>query len=716
MIADLRGLYEEFVVYRNEDAPRLLHAFKAALAVVLSMLISMRLELRSPGTAMVSAVIVMLQQQSGMVIARGFYRTLGIICGSLAGLTLVGMFAQQPPLFLGGLAIWVGLFVAGSSYYKNYQSYGFVLSGYAACITTVPEWATPYDVVDNVIYTISEVMIGVATGGLISALIFPQKVVPALMKWRETALASLLSALRSAASGETSDEPVESYLKLIRESVAIEGLRTAAVFEDPAMRLRNDALVLLDETFLDAVTRIYAVNRARQITKDIDHDVKAETDALFDKLVTLAADVEEGGLQTMQRVDRLNNQLGVLEAWLRAHECSSTCGRQYSDAGARIVEMVGAEVYLAVSSLHDFCGACSIVFNPPKIQLTQPIVQAIAFMRSAPLRSSGITAIVSGLRAAISVSIVAAAWIASGWTNGYIAVVSAGITSGFFSLNPTPIPASWQNFTGCLFACMAGFILNFVVMPGLGDVTLLALCIGTVIFFGSYANTFPSIAGLGAGFNVYFCYALTPMNVAVYNPPAYLDRSFALLIGIGASAAAFSLVIPREGQWLARQTAARIRDILVHAATDDVDAEEPASVGVAMRDLIVRIVTVPNVSKAYRARTTTWAFGQLWIANTLSQLRRLADAHADALPPAWSDVQGEWLKAIGQLAQSGKTDAAEAAYRATERALQVLRTHSRQLSSEKAEALFEMRARLYSTRAALTDQLPVASAVKATAS
>lgn len=143
MIADLRGLYEEFIVYRNEDAPRLPHAFKAALAVVISMLVNMRFELRSPGAAMVSAVIVMPQQQSGMVIARGFYRTLGIICGSLAGLTLVGMFAQQPPLFLGGLAIWVGLFVGGSSYYKNYQSYGFVLSGYAACITTVPEWATP---------------------------------------------------------------------------------------------------------------------------------------------------------------------------------------------------------------------------------------------------------------------------------------------------------------------------------------------------------------------------------------------------------------------------------------------------------------------------------------------------------------------------------------------------------------------------------------------
>ncbi|HEY3598299.1 MAG TPA: FUSC family protein [Paraburkholderia sp.] len=36
---------------------------------------------------------------------------------------------------LGGLELWIGVFVAGSSCYRDFQSYGFVLSGYAARVT-----------------------------------------------------------------------------------------------------------------------------------------------------------------------------------------------------------------------------------------------------------------------------------------------------------------------------------------------------------------------------------------------------------------------------------------------------------------------------------------------------------------------------------------------------------------------------------------------------
>src|ERR1700754_2213822 len=200
VLSDLR---QGFAAYRNDEVPRLLHGLKTALAAVLCMLVCMRLELRAPGTAMVSAVIVMLHQQSGMVIARAFYRALGICFGGVAGLVLMCMFAQQPPLFLAGLALWVGLFVAGASYYRNFQSYGFVLSGYAASIVTVPEWSNPYDVATNVIYTVSEVLIGVASGSLISAIFLPQRVTPALAGWRQHALARLLQGLKLAALGNS---------------------------------------------------------------------------------------------------------------------------------------------------------------------------------------------------------------------------------------------------------------------------------------------------------------------------------------------------------------------------------------------------------------------------------------------------------------------------------------------------------------------------------
>ncbi|WP_162600643.1 FUSC family protein [Paraburkholderia sp. C35] len=716
MIATLRGLLKEAVVYRNDDLPRFLHAFKAALAVILSMLICMRLELRAPGTSMVSAVIVMLAQRSGMVIARAFYRTLGIACGSLAGLTLISLFAQQPPLFIAGLSIWVGLFVAGSSYYKNYQSYGFVLSGYAACITTVPEWPVPYDVVINLIYIVSEVMIGVAMGSLVSALVFPQKVVPALITWRESALGKLLPALRAAALGNSKDDPIDSYMKLIRESVSIEELRTAAVFEDPEMRLRNDALTMLDRTFLDTVTRLYALDRARHMTQHVGAEVQAEIDATFDLLAKAAATDDTGTQETANRLQALETQLSSIRDTLPERVAVQLSKVSPNDDNYRAIEMVGAEVYTATTSLREFCGACSIVLNPPKIQLSLPIIQAIAFMRNAPIRSSGLSALLSGLRAAIATGVVGAAWVASGWTNGYIAVVSAGITSGFFSLSPTPAAASWDAFVGCAIACVVGFFVNFMLMPGFGDVSLLALCFGILIFFSSYASTFPRFIAMGAGFSIYLCYLLTPTNVAVYDPPYLLDRGFGLLIGIGVAASAFSLVAPKEGEWLAKRYARRIEDVLSHAATDLIDVETSAQLGMSMRDLIVRIVTVPGVSQAYRENITKWAFGQLWIANALIHVRGWADSQANALPPAWEAAQREWLSAMEDVADKATSGAVATALAQTERVLDMLREHASPSSPGSSRALFEVRAGLYSTRAALIDQLPGVPSAPAVAS
>jgi uncharacterized membrane protein YccC len=701
MSTNVHDLRKGFVVYRTEEFPRLLHAFKAALAVIVSMLICMRLELRAPSTAMVSAVIVMLQQQSGMVIARAFYRGIGFCCGSLVGLTLIGLFAQQPVLFLAGLSLWVGFCVAGSSYYKNHQSYGFVLSGYVACITTLPEWQAPYDVVNNVIEVLSEVVIGVGTGSLVSALVFPQKVVPSLMKWRDAALSSLLSVLREAAQGGPTDESMERFLALVKESVSVEGLRIAAMFEDPDMRLHQEALLRIDRTFLNAVASIYAVFRARRINAGIEVVGRDKADEIFDRLVTMAASAEADSLRTTDGLDRLHHVLRATEDAL-----SSEAERFASEEERfRNMELGGAEVYLAVSSLREFCGACTIMFDPPRLQIMQSVVHTIAFMRNVAIRSSGTEAIASGLRAALAIGAVGAAWVLSGWTNGYSAVVSASITSGFFSISPTPVLASWQTFLGCLVACVVAFVVNFSLMPGFGDVTQLTLCFGMVMFFGSYLNAFPGYAALGAGINVYFCYVLTPTNLAVYNPPLLLDRGFSLLVGIGISAMAFSLVIPREREAMTQRYAARIRDLVRDAASEEVDAEDAAEIETTLRDLIVRMVTVPQLSKAYQEKTAKWAFGQLWIIDTLLEVRNLSESETNALPLAWNEAQRDWLHAIDEVAQRADRRAIEAALAATGRGLAILTTHIGHLSSSNGCSIFKVCARLYSTRAALTDQL-----------
>ncbi|RFU49660.1 FUSC family protein [Paraburkholderia sp. DHOC27] len=727
MVTNLQGLREEFVVYRSEDFPRLLHALKGALAVILAMLISMRLELRGPGTAMVSAVIVSLQQQSGMVIARAFYRGIGFCGGSLIGLMLIGLFAQAPSFFLAGLALWIGFCVAGSSYYKNYQSYAFVLSGYVACITTLSDWQNPYDVIFNVIETLSEVVIGVGTGSLVSALVFPQKVVPSLTKWRDTALSSLVTALRAAALGAPLNAPMDRYLSLVNESVAIEGLRAAAVFEEPDMRLRDEALLTLDRTFLNTIASIYAVYRARQIAATTEFEGRERVEAIFARLADVVGDPATDAPGTEDGLDHLEARLQAFERALPA-EVQAHADEAEND---RVIEMGGAEAWLATSSLLEFCGACRLVLDPPSVPFKQSIVHAIAFMRSVRIHTSGIMALASGLRATTAVAVVGAAWLLSGWTAGYSAVVSAGITSGFFSIIPSPASASRQAFGGCLIACIVAFIVNFSLMPLFGDVSVLALCFGVVIFLGGYLAAIPGYVALGSSINIYFCYVLTPTNVAVYDPPAFLDRAFALLLGIGISAIAFALVVPREGERLAKRYATRIRELVQDAAEGEVDREDAAEIETAMRDLIVRITTVPLVSKDYLANLTQWAFGQLWMVNTLLQVRDLGAPQTHALPPAWDDAQRAWLAAMDRVAQQPERASIEAALAATERGLAVLATHAAvneagKTADENARGsagntaanpagdypaqtpatsttLLKVRARLYSTRAALTD-------------
>src|SRR5262249_16891359 len=119
---------DELRQYWSEDYPRFRHVAKVAIASTLAMGLCMLLELRGPATAMVSCIVVMMFQQSGMVIARGFYRGLGVLGGSLAGLALVSLFSQASWMFLLVLASWIGLCVFGSSYFRNFQSYGFLLT------------------------------------------------------------------------------------------------------------------------------------------------------------------------------------------------------------------------------------------------------------------------------------------------------------------------------------------------------------------------------------------------------------------------------------------------------------------------------------------------------------------------------------------------------------------------------------------------------------
>src|SRR5215471_9088454 len=82
-------------------------AAKTTASGLIALLIAFTFNLDQPQWALLTVFIV-AQPQSGLVLAKSFYRIIGTFIGASVALLFVSLFAQERVLFLGALALWVG--------------------------------------------------------------------------------------------------------------------------------------------------------------------------------------------------------------------------------------------------------------------------------------------------------------------------------------------------------------------------------------------------------------------------------------------------------------------------------------------------------------------------------------------------------------------------------------------------------------------------------
>ncbi|WP_144149139.1 FUSC family protein [Paraburkholderia sp. BCC1884] len=665
---------DELTTYWNADGPRFLHIAKVAAAVTLAMGLCMRLELRTPGTAMVSCVIVMMHQQSGMVIARGFYRGLGMVCGSFAGLVIIALFPQQPLLFFLALAAWIGACVFGASYYRNFQSYGFVLTGYGTAITAMPAWSNPYGVFDNVVYTVSEVVIGVVCACLVSALVFPKRVAPALYASGSRNFTDLLEALHTVLQRTPAGAGFKTFVELIAERAGIESLRSGAMFEDPSIRLHNPVFLDLDRSFLDTVAWIHALHQLKtRAAANAEPRAFAAVEELIDSLLAIVPDPVQPQIVTLEQVEALCGRLQTFETALPAH--LGTLLESVADLSPhqrQFVATAGAALFFSIADLRVLCRSYVEIRTNDRRSWSRSVIEAVSRLGRTRATANRIAALIAGVRAFVAILLVGAAWLSSGWVGGSSAIVAVAITSALFALAPNPTVASWQIFVGCLLGWLAGFGFNFFLLPRLDTFELIALSIAIFVMVGSYLNTFPKTGILGLGFSIYFCFIVSIANPAVYNPSAYLDTGFALLCGIATAAVAFSVIVPRAGDWVTAQYLKQVRALVANGARDGDLDDLLFSFELSLRDFIIEIAAAPTDAHVDRNHLIGWAFAALEIGRAMIQVRLDTEQLGAALPPAWAGAQQAWLAALANVFAESTQKSADIALAATQQALDVL--------------------------------------------
>jgi len=658
---------------------------KTVVAMYVTCWLAMLFQLEQPATAMITVSIVM-HPQSGMVLAKSFYRALGTFAGSLFGLVLMSLFPQQRELFLLSLSLWVAMCAGGATLYRNFAAYGFVLAGYTAAIVTLPAVSNPLNVFDSAVMRVSEVMLGIIVSGVVSDVILPERLRPLLRRSAREHFAHFIDFARGSTGGSIARAEMEkAHLRFVRAAVQLEDLRASVIFEDPEARARSSRMRLLNQRYMAASTSFQSahrlINRLQRAGRD---NVAAALIALYapigDALSPEPAQQQDPAVLA-PRLKACEDVLPPLAARLRA-ELPADAWLEF-DTGAGLLRRFCSE-------MRDFT-ALEASLRAGKLK---GAVEIVHFRRG----NDALGAAVSVLRTFLTMAVLSVFWLGSGWSYGSSAMLLATIFSGLFAASAFPMIAVTNTLIGYASGMLGGYIVTFYGLPGGDGFAMLIIATLPVLLIGPYLTTRNhTLPGVGAGFTLGYVYILALKNPMVYDPTRFLNDAIAQVVGMAMTAVFFIFVPAVTGSvWQRRRQLVQLRHQVVQAA----NAPLPGllySFESVNRDIVQQVVTYTRPDTDESRSLLAWALSVHECGRAVIELRQ--DIARSGMPLSVVGPVQDAVHAIGALYAQPGAERWRAADIAVVHAIAITNAHLAQSPSTCQAALTH----LYLLRSALRD-------------
>jgi uncharacterized membrane protein YccC len=177
------------------------------------------------------------------------------------------------------------------------------------------------------------------------------------------------------------------------------------------------------------------------------------------------------------------------------------------------------------------------------------------------LWSDPVSAVLTGLRSALAVGITSAFWFATAWPTGPTAVVVAAVLCSLLASMEQPDKISMAAAATVLIAAGPVFATQFYLMPLAVDFPSMAVALAPLMLTCSFIMAQPQIGALGLLSAVYFAFASNIDNVMTYDAVAFLNSSFAILVGIAVAVVLFATFFPETPAFAVRRFR---RQLMVH--------------------------------------------------------------------------------------------------------------------------------------------------------
>ena len=532
-----------------EDRSGVIFAAKTTGSALIALLVAFAFNLDQPYWALLTVFIVSQPQQSGLVLAKSFYRIIGTVIGAAVALVLVGLCAQERVLFLGGLALWIGLCTFGSQYARNWAAYSFVLSGYTVAIVGIPGALDAGNAFYDATGRVTEISLGIIVAATVNHVVLPNSLVPSL--WQAVADARAgLADYAVALFGVGNPAPLRT--KLLGQAIEIENLRTSAIFEDRDVRDRSNALRLLDLALIRAVATAHLLRRMLDALGRTSTSSEAEIQAAIAE-VPAPIKAWHAGM-----IDAAGLERGLARALAHLPLVRQLC-RDQSAPDEEIIRRVAVIARLRefITALTDYAEAYEAVVSGAK-----PAPRRIGFAHSNDLAA----ALWTGLRATLAVFLLSSFWILTNWAHGSTAAVLGAVATARLATMAPAVPIAVGATLIFVLATIPAFIIIEVFLPLADGFAMFALAVAPMLFLCALLMAHKKTMLIGYLSALLFASAGQFLDRMVYDPVGMLNTCIAAVVSAATALVLWAIVSPATPQAARRRFVRAARRALARIA------------------------------------------------------------------------------------------------------------------------------------------------------
>ncbi|MBW7967920.1 FUSC family protein [Bradyrhizobium sp. BR 10289] len=592
---------EPFLV-RHAD---LVFALKTFAASILALVIALAMDLPRPYWAM-ATVYITSQPLAGATSSKAFFRVIGTFVGASMTVALVPNLIDAPELLCLAIALWVGLCLYLSLLDGTPRSYVFMLAGYTVALIGFPAVSEPGAIFDTAVSRVEEISLGIICASLVSTIVFPRSVAPAVASRVDLWLADAQRLSQAVLLREGSSESRRPRrLKLATDIVEIDTLSTHLAYDRLTDR---NAVTGLGEIRLRMLMLLPVIA------------------SLEDRLAAL-------GEEALRRRPELRRLLEDLAQWI------------VSDVSARQpAERIRAMITEQQAVLDDRADWERIITTSLLSRLRElvdlsrdcrALTEAIAENRNistvdlafhseagaAPVRhrDRGL-ALWSAAGAATAILICCAFWIGTGWPDGASAPMMAAVACSFFAAQDEPARFIRSFGLWSLVAIVIVAIYLFAVVPAISHLEVLIVALAPPFLLYGFLIGRPTTAGTGLALAANTATLLAIQSTYSADFASYANSAVAFFVGVVIAEIVTRIARGVGAEWIANRLVLSSWITIAVAAERRGKRDRAEFAGLMLHRLGLLVQRIAVLSESNRRDTDSLV--QLRIGINIIDLRR----------------------------------------------------------------------------------------------